>query len=165
MHDSCLMEIKVAEGGRWVFGQWLWGFTPTIGVHQGWDKAEGGGDWARCLGERDGVNNGLPTKKHDLMWFSMPHHQWFPINTPPICAMFMPRMVLNLFGPHFSSSFDVCIRCVWGDLVKLVNLQMAGLNEQQGYVLRLTSGEGYKEERVEVGIWGLLLEDPWMVKT
>ena len=65
----------------------------------------------------------------------------------------------------FSSSFDVCIRCVWGDLVKLVNLQMAGLNEQQGYVLRLTSGEGYKEERVEVGIWGLLLEDPWMVKT
>ena len=37
-----------------------------------------------------------------------------------------------------------------GDLVKLVNLQMVGLNEQQGYVLRLTSGEGYKEERVEV---------------
>ena len=36
--------------------------------------------------------------------------------------------------------------------MKLVNLQMAGLNEQQGYVLRLTSGEGYKEERVEVGI-------------
>ena len=22
-------------------------------------------------------------QKHDLMWFSMPHHQWFPINTPP----------------------------------------------------------------------------------
>ena len=36
--------------------------------------------------------------------------------------------------------------------MKLVNLQMAGLNEQQGYVLRLTSAEGYKEERVEVGI-------------
>ena len=48
--------------------------------------------------------------------------------------------------------FD-CIRCVWGDLVKLVNLQMAGLNEQQGYVLKLTSAEGYKEERVEVGGW------------
>ena len=29
---------------------------------------------------------------------------------------------------------------------------MAGLNEQQGYVLKLTSAEGYKEERVEVGI-------------
>ena len=36
--------------------------------------------------------------------------------------------------------------------MKLVNLQMAGLNEQQGYVLKLTSAEGYKEERVEVGI-------------
>ena len=36
--------------------------------------------------------------------------------------------------------------------MKLVNLQMAGLNEQQGYVLKLTSAEGYKEERVEVGL-------------
>jgi len=29
---------------------------------------------------------------------------------------------------------------------------MAGLNEQQGYVLKLMSAEGYKEERVEVGL-------------
>lgn len=43
-------------------------------------------------------------------------------------------------------------------MVKLVNLQMVGLNEQQGYVLRLASGEGYKEERVEV-----LPRRPWMV--
>ena len=36
--------------------------------------------------------------------------------------------------------------------MKLVNLQMAGLNEQKAYVLKLTSAEGYKEERVEVGL-------------
>ena len=157
----------------------------TLGIHyHHWSSSrmEHGRRWRRLvqvLGwKRWDEQQSPPIKTSWCDVNFMIHHQWLP-QQASICAMIMPWMALNPFLNAFLYLFFVvCICCVWGDLVKLVNLQMAGLNEQQGYVLRLTSAEGYKEERVEVGIerknclvfldahhWCLSGQKPWIVNT
>ena len=94
--------------------------------------------------------------KRDMMWTWILDFepssikQWLPKQAP----IWFWILCVNASHDAFFDVFWLSGLCVWGDLVKLVNLQMAGLNEQQGYVLKLTSAEGYKEERVKVGIEG-----------